>query len=311
MTRPIDPLRPVADAARALLGHWQHRVRAVACDTSRGGTLAIELAAPADPIDGASAPLSADEARRWEAMCRRNPKLHDGAIWSVVSLEATPPAAGAPGGRVALGLTPQRYCRLALEQERPATAGEGSVASVRLLGAKAVILAEALGPAGAAGAAGAAGMCVLLARRSPATRAYPGMWEVAPGGGVDRRPGPAAPTPTPADVVLGLAGELRDELGHDWSRRVGAAWVVGAVDDTIARSVDVIVCARWGSPVAPGGTAIDPVGRRTGRWEVTEATWLDLAAAPRWLDGHRDQVTPATLAALSLLGEAPSAGRGA
>lgn len=274
MTRPASPSpRP-----------WSGTTSAIACDTTRGGSLRFTRDPAPAPI---AEPSNADA--RWRAMLAASPKLHDAPIWSVRSL-----ATGPGQHEVVAALTPETYRQLALQS--PGTAGTDAIElGVRLLGAKAIIVAEGTG---------SAGPCVLLARRSPHTRVYGGQWEVAPGGGVDR-PAPSAtgPVPTPADTVLALVQELADELGHDWSRSIGAAAVVGLIDDPVARSVDVVVRAQWRTPVAPWSTALDPVLRRAGgRWEVSEAFWLALRDAPQWLAEQQGAVSPPTLAALALPG---------
>jgi hypothetical protein len=232
-------------------------------------------------------------ARAWQRLCAANPRLHDAPIWSVEQVTASPEHAG-PGEVIGapelrLSLRPARYRQLAT-QRQPELIGQAGLRRVRLLGVKGFIVAEDH----------AARPHVLLARRHPATRVYPGLWEIAPGGGVEPhdpdRPDPAAPDG--ADLIGTLREELDEELGLAWDTTIAAWRLLGGVDDPQADSFDLIFALRWAGPIDPSAPLPRPAvtpGRAS--WEVTQTAWaaLDEPAALAAFD-----LTPATRAALEL-----------
>ncbi len=180
---------------------------------------------------------------------------------------------------------------------------------VRLLGVKGAVLAR--DPLGR--------RHVALARRHPDTRVYPGMWEIAPGGGI--HPSPVAvpaptslPPPTVADLLSTLREELLDELGLDWDQAIDAAAPLALLDDQQACSVDVVFALtfratigrlRPGVPHAPPQVVgLDASLCQSGRcsWEVIDLAWLAQHEAQAFADRHAHALTPPTRRVLELLG---------
>lgn len=114
---------------------------------------------------------------------------------------------------------------------------------------------------------------MLLARRGAQTRSYPGMWEFAPAGGLE-----ASASPASLDlegVMRTLRTELREEVGV--VSPLCDARAIGLVFDPRARSLDVIVRARIEG---------EPPPLRTGgehAWECADARWIDAAELDRML----------------------------
>jgi len=233
------------------------------------GVHAIQLDA-APPLD-----LTPAEAAAWAAMQASNPRLHDGTFASVTDLivPSTPDAA------VIIRARREHFARLVIEhpQQHP-----------RLLGLKAILL----------GIDARATPHVFIQRRHHQTRVYPGYWEIGPGGGLDV-------TGLSQHISAGalfahLLTEISAEIGIDAPSLLGRALAAPpralfAVDDTLARSLDLCFVLPW-----PG--VIDPTrapGDRTRKdWEATEAQWLSKAEAPRFVNAHGPHIAPPSLAIL-------------
>lgn len=253
--------------------------------------------------------------RAWQRLCAANPRLHDAPIWSVEHVSRTqlrsnrdaqtPPAT--PGGvdgsiGLSLAIRPARYRQLAT-QRQPELIGLPGLRRVRLLGVKGFIIARDH----------AGRPHVLFARRHPDTRVYPGLWEIAPGGGVNpHEPHELDPcsdgslVPDETDLLRTLREELDEELGLPWDSTIASHHLLGGVDDTQADSFDLIYALHWAGtidPAAPLPTpaqappADRPPQRPVDRWEVTRTAWVPLDH-PQTLSVL--DLTPPTRAALSL-----------
>lgn len=147
---------------------------------------------------------------------------------------------------------------------------------------------------------------VLLARRGPHTRVYPGMWELAPSGGID------PPTPTTSggpghltgqDAWAQLTLELEEELAP--LGLGGIASYLSAPDppclciDHAARSVDIVLPVRVRfDPTEPGDNGPpDPAG-----WEYTDARWVPLHELTLFDKRHAADIIPPTRALLRFFG---------
>jgi 8-oxo-dGTP pyrophosphatase MutT (NUDIX family) len=191
----------------------------------------------------ASAPTRPQAARvdeAWASLCAVNPRLFDGPILSVLSLD---PDAGTITARR------ENYRWLAVQDTVPT--------GVRQLGVTGVIV----------GRDAAGRPHVLLGRRAPQTRSHGGLWELAPSGGLDPPPGEAAVTLGRADVLGALARESREELGldADWS----SAAIVALYRDDRAHNDDLVARLDLPAPIDPRS----PPRLTGGAWEYTGARW--------------------------------------
>ncbi len=178
--------------------------------------------------------------RVWKALRAKNPRLHDGPIWTVADATAA-----------TITVAKARYKHLAVQHD-PAIGDLG----VRQLGVKG--LTVAIDRAGEPR--------ILIARRGWRVRTYANMWETAPAGGVDT----GAPL-TEQSVAESLAREAREELGIDPAASLPSIRSVALIHDPAARSVELVAILPWpaqfddGWSLAPG---------REEAWEYTQARWL-------------------------------------
>ncbi len=142
------------------------------------------------------------------------------------------------------------------------------------------------------------GRHVAIGRRSDKTRIYPGLWELAPSGGVEL-----------ADVGAGgglavltraLDAEAREELGMELE--MGGAKGVAVVADPDAGSVDVIVRVELPGKMVPHRA---PSGGACGScmWEYTDTAWLSERDAMKFVREHDGAIIPPARAAMGRLGE--------
>jgi 8-oxo-dGTP pyrophosphatase MutT (NUDIX family) len=149
----------------------------------------------------------------WVEACGRNPRLFDGEILAVASVDA---AAG-----VVLA-TPERFAHVVCPRPgRPTT----------ILSVTGVIESVLDGE-----------RCVLLAQRGASTRSYPGMWEFAPAGGLQV----SRSALDLEGVLVTLRAELREEVGV--TAALHEARAVALVLDEAASSLDVVVRASVRGP---------------------------------------------------------------
>jgi hypothetical protein len=202
-----------------------------------GLRLSIDIQ-PAAPIP----PLPADAQRLWQQRCAANPRLHDGNILAVSSIdEAT--------GKITC--IRDRFQRLASQ-------GEGVDLGVRLLGVKGLVIArDSRGTEH-----------VLIARRGRQTRIYGDMWEIAPAGGIDMPP-PEISQLDESHIVRAVIEEGHEELGMQFD--ASTARPVAIVRDEVAHSVDIIVRVDWAEVIDPQRAACRTDERS---WEYSDSAWL-------------------------------------
>jgi hypothetical protein len=225
--------------------------------------LRLTLDAPARRLDPAARQRLDD---LWAREAARNPRLFDGPILSAVEIDA---AAG------------HLRCRRATYRELLAhPVVDTGVMQVSVTGV--ATTPDARGRES-----------VLLARRSPQTRIYGSMWELAPSGGLD--PPPRA-TSDADDLMSGqaawdqLMAEVEEELGLD-----PAALAPGdplcLCADPVARSIDIVLPVRLPAPAAPAHA-----------WEYLEARWIPRDDLPGFVSGHAADIIAPTRALLGWLG---------
>lgn len=223
--------------------------------------------------DGTGAAAAGDEARVnqvWAELCRANPRLFDGRILSVVSLDAAV-------GRIVARR--ESYKRLA-------------VCGVVPTGV------EQLGVTGIIRGRDESGVeHVLLGRRGEQTRTHGGLWELAPSGGMEPPEGGGSVNLGPADVLQTLAHETREELGVtlDWSRGGGA--VIAVYRDTIASNADLVVQTHVVGGIDPSR----PPGI-SGAWEYTQTRWLPVREVREFDRREGSAVRPPTRAIWRAMG---------
>lgn len=149
----------------------------------------------------------------WSLACARNPRLFDGEILAVDSIDA-------PAGLIRASR--ERFAHVVCPRPERSTV---------ILSVTGVIESVLDGE-----------RCVLLAQRGALTRSYPGMWEFAPAGGLQA----SAALVHLDGVLVTLRAELGEEVGvraalHD-------ARAVALVHDEVASSLDVVVRASLAGP---------------------------------------------------------------
>lgn len=134
---------------------------------------------------------------------------------------------------------------------------------------------------------------VLLGRRGPATFVYPGLWELAPGGGLES-----------ADVWAQLLQEMEEELSlpglrsceGEFLRPVGPTDLLGLSIDPNTPSVDVVVRVRLtrglGSIATEGGAS----GSGEHAWEYGSVRWVAIDALADLARGEAGGIIPPSLA---------------
>jgi len=201
-----------------------------------------------------------------------NPRLFDGPILSVVSLESGSDDVGAI--RVRRG----SYAMLAVQNPQ---IPEHVETGTDQLSVTAVVLSRD----------SAGKERILLGRRGMSTRLYGGMWELGPSGGVDA---PAADTPlprliTPADLARQVHEECREEME-------GLALHVESMPaityDPVARSYDVVCLCR--------ADVVQDVS--TANWEYEGSRWVPLDEIAAFDRGHEVSIIAPTRALFRFFG---------
>lgn len=225
--------------------------------------LTLTLDAPARRLDPA-ARQRLDQ--HWGRLAAANPRLFDGPILSAVDID---PASA------------RLHCRRATYRELVAPPDvHTGVMQVSVTG-----LTTAQDSQGRE--------CVLLARRSPQTRIYGSMWELAPSGGVDpppRHASDASETMTGLDVWAQLLAELEEELGVSHTSLVTSDPIC-LCTDRLARSIDIVLPIRLDSPGPP-----------TRAWEYLDAQWVPRESLPAFVERHATEIIAPTHDLLRWLG---------
>lgn len=230
----------------------------------------IALTSGVPPIERLPADATAwseQHETAWKTMLDANPRLHDGPIWSVVEADAA-----------RLTVRADRYKRLAVQDD--ATIGG---LGVRQLGVKGLVV----------GHDKSGTPRLLLARRGSETRIYAGMWEIAPGGGVDPRAAPSAES-----IAVALGQEFQEELGLELPASA-RPMPVALIDDPIARSVDVLLRVDWPGVVSPRAGLC---GQGSCSWEYVDAVWISAGEVGEFAARSADAISPPTVAVLAWMG---------
>lgn len=233
---------------------------------------------------------------RWAAMRARNPRYFDGPILGVRDIDRIQDAART--GRIRAGLA--RYRLLAVQDAPPEDQGPGEDAvptGVTLLSVNGVVMTAGDEPR------------VLVGKRSPSVRNYPGQWEIGPSGGLDPVAlglwnGPSTePSGLPRELGLdAVRRQLTLELEEETGLRLNAsaARTIGLLHDPVARSLDVVLRLD-----VPASAAMLPP-RHADQWEYTDALWLGRSQVGRFLTREGARVSPPMHALLVALGWAHS-----
>ena len=117
----------------------------------------------------------------------------------------------------------------------------------------------------------------LLARRSPRTWKYGGLWELSPAGGLE----PARDGPLPLGrLVDQLRHELLEEAGID--DPLADARPIGFYRDTAAHSFNVVFRAHLSRRLEEIVAAT-----RGTHWDTDATRWVPAASLPAFLEQHR------------------------
>lgn len=225
---------------------------------------------------GSSAPAGAEQAARidavWEELRRGNDRLYDGPILRAVSVDVE---------------SGSLLCRRETYRVLAASARLGL--GVRQLGVMGVIT----------GRDSAGREHVLLARRAAQTRIYPGLWELAPSGGVTPPP-LNVPRIGSRELSAALADEAEEELALDLSGQDGAA--IAVLRDVHACSDDIVLRIELTGPIDPRRGVCPASNDAADRWEYLDVAWVAMGDLRGFVDEHRSAIAPPTRALLRWLG---------
>ncbi len=223
------------------------------------------------PVRPAEIDRAVDAA--WARLHGANPRFFDGCILSVERVTAC-----AAGGDTIVCVR-DRFRYLAAQPE--------VATGVQLLGVNGVIL----------GRDRRGGEHVLLGRRGYETRVYDGMWELAPGGGVDAPPEGVTHLAL-ADIRRAMMKEVREELGLEVD--ASGAVPVAVTRDTLGASDIVSLRVELPREIDPRWTLCQSSGACD--WEYIDAAWLSRADAAQFDRTHAHAIIPPTRAMLKWLG---------
>lgn len=141
---------------------------------------------------------------------------------------------------------------------------------------------------------------VVLGRRSAETRIYPGLWELAPSGGV-KPPPPNVEHLTLDDLAVALAEEADEELGMGLPPR--HARLIAFLRDELACSVDAVLRFDLDEIIDPrrSAGACPLAAEAAGRWEYIDSAWIALHDLPRFASDHAAAIAPPTASLLRWL----------
>lgn len=215
-------------------------LRRIAFGAGRFEPLGVALESLRIEIDAGGPPAPEPSMRdAWDACCRANPRLFNGAILSYAGL--------GPGGRISARR--ETYMRLLLRASR----------------------VHHLAVTGLLTAPGRDGRrCALLGQRSRDVGVHAGLWEFAPGGGLDCPPMGVAAIGA-AEVCAQLAQEVGEELGLDVPAGAPGWAVLGLAIDHDIPSADIVVHV----PLEGFADELIPVVG-SDRWEYQRTCWTPL-----------------------------------
>jgi 8-oxo-dGTP pyrophosphatase MutT (NUDIX family) len=141
---------------------------------------------------------------------------------------------------------------------------------------------------------------IILGRRAADTRIYPGLWELAPSGGV-KPPPPNVDRLSIHSLGLALAEEAEEELGMTLAPT--DARLIAFLRDELASSVDAVLCFDLPEPLDPRtlqGTC-PLASEAAGRWEYLDSAWIARGDLPAFARDHAAAIAPPTAALLRWL----------
>lgn len=224
-----------------------------------------------DPPHPQSPDLAARIARTWDELRAANDRYYDGPILRSISLDAQ---------------HGELFCRRDTFRSLAVSARLGL--GVRQLGVSGIITAPDT----------AGTPHLLLGRRAADTRIYPGLWEVAPSGGV-KPPPPNTSLLSLQDLALALAEEADEELGMTLDPR--AARLLAFLRDETACSDDAVLRFDLSSPINPRAQQCPLAAEAAGRWEYLDSAWIALPDLPSFARDHAHAIAPPTAALLRWL----------
>lgn len=270
-TSTVPPTRIDPEPYRAIPGVEVYRIWPGHDDGRASSGLRVEVSGAAPAI----APAEREHTERaWTRLCAANPRLYSGPLLAVVSVDFD---------RGVYHCRRDEFKRLAVQPEVHT--------GVQLLSVTGVLTArDAMGRPH-----------VLLGRRGEQTRVYPGMWELAPAGGV---PPPHASRRDLGedDLIAQLLDEGEEELGVRFERaRVRPACLIAR--DLIAHSDDVTLEIAHH---APGSVELLSEAMRAPRaehaWEYSQTRWVPLDTIRQFDDAFADEIIITTRATFRGLG---------
>jgi len=230
--------------------------------------LSVEIASgPPKPDPGTEARINA----RWAEIVRANPRAFNGPILAFTGFD---PATNTLAARR------EEYKRLAVAPEIDTGVIQLGVTGLCLC-------SDNEGTAHA-----------LIARRAAATRAYAGLWECAPSGGLDPPPGDPRAL-APGDIVAAFRKECDEEL--DVPRQPESVRAAALLRAPTASSVEIVLEARFDGP--PDDLRPRAIGSTTHAhgWEYDDARWVPIEAIAGLVRKEPDPLTPPTAMLLAHL----------
>lgn len=225
-------------------------------DAARGCTARI--------VRGAPPSLSEDVNSAWTRLVSLNPRLYNGPLLSVLSIDPDP-----------IEFLCRRDCFARLVAQPALKTG------VSLLAVSALITARDR----------AGREHVLLGRRGRSTRVYPGMWENGPAGGI---------TPPPPNIDLiteeQMLTNLREEMEEEIGLVVEPSDLVALVRDTVAFSHDLVY--RCEAPSVEEAT----MKLAGANWEYSETLWLPIDEVAAFDAANPHEIIPPTRAIFRVMG---------
>lgn len=211
----------------------------------------------------------------WCEMCRANPRLHDGDILAVDSLNAQ---------RGHLRLRRDTFARLAVQHHELVRD-----LGVRLLGVKAILIAQ-----------DAAGReYVYLQRRHANTRIYGQQWEIGPGGGVSPR---SPHSPHADDLWRSTVTEVHEEAAIDLASQSPVPTPGFVLMDDEAKSCDICFVIHLPTSITPTTAMTEATTAERPSWESTHAHWLARDEASAFDRAHAASISPPMRAIMRRLG---------
>ncbi|MFZ4576487.1 MAG: hypothetical protein ACOYN0_19040, partial [Phycisphaerales bacterium] len=192
-------------------------------------------------------PASPAVLAEWDALCRVNPRLYDGPILSVKTVDIE---------HAHVHVSRDRYSRLAVFPRVRTGA--------RLLAVTGLLLAKD----------GGGRQYVLLGKRGDQVSRYPGCWEFGPSGGM------AVPAPTTDRFGMEfIGGHLRDEISEELGldRLSCELTPIAYARDHAVMSDDIVLRCDLGT------FDDNPIAAVELSWEYTEVRWIPIDSVSRFV----------------------------